>query len=151
MARREILDRIQKYVDPFRITKGKGFRLKGIDPGDTCGLKLGKGEAAELLATRHPVARGRAGHALRAGPLVAAARVSGDGCGRQGRHDQARHVGRQSAGLPGVLIQAALAERTSTTTSCGATSSACPSAGASASSTVRTTRRSSSCACTRKS
>ena len=27
MARREILDRIQKYVDPFRITKGKGFRL----------------------------------------------------------------------------------------------------------------------------
>ena len=50
MARREILDRIQKYVDPFRITKGKGFRLKGIDPGDTCGLQLGKGEAADLLA-----------------------------------------------------------------------------------------------------
>src|SRR5215475_9466054 len=49
MARREILDRIQKYVDPFRITKGKGFRLNSIDPGDTCGLQLGKGEAAELL------------------------------------------------------------------------------------------------------
>ena len=49
MARREILDRIQKYVDPFRITKGKGFRLKDFDPGDTCGLKLDKGEAAELL------------------------------------------------------------------------------------------------------
>ena len=43
MARREILDRIQKYVDPFRITKGKGFRLS-VDPGDTCGLQLGKGE-----------------------------------------------------------------------------------------------------------
>jgi PPK2 family polyphosphate:nucleotide phosphotransferase len=51
MARREILDRIQKYVDPFRITKGKGFRLKSVDPGDTCGLQLGKGEAAELLAS----------------------------------------------------------------------------------------------------
>jgi PPK2 family polyphosphate:nucleotide phosphotransferase len=50
MARREILDRIQKYVDPFRIPKGKAFRLKGFDPGDTCGLQLGKGEAAELLA-----------------------------------------------------------------------------------------------------
>ena len=50
MARREILDRIQKYIDPFRITKGKGFRLKNFDPGDTCGLQLGKGEAAELLA-----------------------------------------------------------------------------------------------------
>jgi len=49
MARREILDRIQKYVDPFRITKGKRFRLDSIDPGDTCGLQLGKGEAAELL------------------------------------------------------------------------------------------------------
>jgi len=49
MARQEILDRIQKYVDPFRITKGKGFRLKDFDPRDTCGLQLGKGEAAELL------------------------------------------------------------------------------------------------------
>jgi PPK2 family polyphosphate:nucleotide phosphotransferase len=49
MARQEILDRIQKYVDPFRITKGKGFRLKGFDPRDTCGLQLGKGEAADLL------------------------------------------------------------------------------------------------------
>ncbi len=50
MARREILDRIQKYVAPFRITKGKGFRLKDFDPGATCDLQLGKGEAAELLA-----------------------------------------------------------------------------------------------------
>ena len=49
MARREILDRIQKYVDPFRVTKGKGFRLETVDPADTCGLQLGKGEAAELL------------------------------------------------------------------------------------------------------
>jgi PPK2 family polyphosphate:nucleotide phosphotransferase len=49
MARKEILDRIQKYVHPFRITKGKGFQLKDFDPGDTCGLKLDKGEAAELL------------------------------------------------------------------------------------------------------
>src|SRR5262249_56115048 len=50
MARREILDRIQKYVDPFRVTKGKGYCLKSVDPGDTCGLQLDKGEAAELLA-----------------------------------------------------------------------------------------------------
>ena len=49
MARKEILDRIEKYVRPFRISKGKGFRLKDFDPGDTCGLKLDKGEAAELL------------------------------------------------------------------------------------------------------
>ncbi len=49
MARKEILDRIQKYVNPFRITKGNGFRLKDFDPTDTCGLKIEKGEAAELL------------------------------------------------------------------------------------------------------
>jgi PPK2 family polyphosphate:nucleotide phosphotransferase len=49
MARQEILDRIQKYVQPYRITKGKGFQLKNFDPGDTSGLVLDKGEAAELL------------------------------------------------------------------------------------------------------
>ena len=49
MRRKEVLDRIEKYVDPFRITKGKGFRLKNFDPGDTCELQIDKGEAAELL------------------------------------------------------------------------------------------------------
>ena len=49
MARREVLDRIEKYVDPFRITKGKGFRLDDFDPSDTRGLRLDKGEAADLL------------------------------------------------------------------------------------------------------
>jgi PPK2 family polyphosphate:nucleotide phosphotransferase len=46
----EILDRVKEYVHPFRVTNGKSFRLKDFDPGDTCGLKLDKGEAAELLA-----------------------------------------------------------------------------------------------------
>jgi PPK2 family polyphosphate:nucleotide phosphotransferase len=49
MARKEVLALIQKYIDPFRITKGKGFQLKDFDPGDTCGLKMDKGEANELL------------------------------------------------------------------------------------------------------
>jgi PPK2 family polyphosphate:nucleotide phosphotransferase len=49
MARREILDRIEKYIEPFRITKGKGFRLADFDPGGTCGLNLDKGAASELL------------------------------------------------------------------------------------------------------
>jgi len=49
VARKEILDRIQKYVHPYRITKGKGFQLKDFDPGDTRGLELDKGEAAGLL------------------------------------------------------------------------------------------------------
>jgi len=49
MARQEILDQVEKYVKPFRITKGKNFRLKDFDPADTCGLKMDKGEAAKLL------------------------------------------------------------------------------------------------------
>ena len=49
MLHKDVLDRLQKYVLPFRITKGKGFRLKDFDPGDTRGLKMDKGEAAELL------------------------------------------------------------------------------------------------------
>jgi PPK2 family polyphosphate:nucleotide phosphotransferase len=49
MPRKEILEQIQKYTHPYRITKGKGFQLKAFDPGDTCGLKMDKGEASQLL------------------------------------------------------------------------------------------------------
>ena len=49
MPRKEILDRIQKYTHPFRITKGKDFQLKNFDPADTRSLKMDKGEAADLL------------------------------------------------------------------------------------------------------
>ena len=49
MLSRETLARIEKYVQPFRITKGKGFQLKDFDAGDTRGLNLDKDEAAELL------------------------------------------------------------------------------------------------------
>jgi PPK2 family polyphosphate:nucleotide phosphotransferase len=48
--RRKILKRIGKLVDPYRITKGKGFRLKDIDPGDTGGFGSDeKPRAKELL------------------------------------------------------------------------------------------------------
>ena len=49
MPRKEILELIRKYIDPFRITKGKGFRLNDFDPSDTRGLQLEKAEAGELL------------------------------------------------------------------------------------------------------
>jgi PPK2 family polyphosphate:nucleotide phosphotransferase len=50
ILRKEILEpAFQKWVEPFRIVKGKDFRLKDFDPGDTCGLTLDKGDAAELL------------------------------------------------------------------------------------------------------
>ncbi len=49
--RREILKKIEKLVGPYRITKGKGFRLKDIDPGDTGGFGSDqKPRAKEVLA-----------------------------------------------------------------------------------------------------
>ncbi len=51
MPRKEILDRIEKFVEPYRVTKGKGFRLKDIDPDDTRKLKSDqKDEAQAVLA-----------------------------------------------------------------------------------------------------
>jgi PPK2 family polyphosphate:nucleotide phosphotransferase len=50
MLKKEMLEGIEKYVHPFRVTSGKGFRLKDFDPGNTCGLKMDKDAAAELLA-----------------------------------------------------------------------------------------------------
>src|SRR5262245_32173508 len=49
MPRKEILDLSQKLTKPFVVTDGKRFRLKSIDPGETLGFKLEKGEAAEIL------------------------------------------------------------------------------------------------------
>jgi PPK2 family polyphosphate:nucleotide phosphotransferase len=49
MPRQEILDRIEKYVQPFRVTNGERFELKRCDPGETCGLRPDKDEASELL------------------------------------------------------------------------------------------------------
>jgi PPK2 family polyphosphate:nucleotide phosphotransferase len=45
------LKRIEKFIEPYRITQGKKFKLRDIDPGDTGGLKSeDKAEAKELLA-----------------------------------------------------------------------------------------------------
>ncbi len=49
MPRKDIIDAIRKYTEPFRVAKGKDFRLKDFDPGDTLDLKMDKEEAAELL------------------------------------------------------------------------------------------------------
>jgi PPK2 family polyphosphate:nucleotide phosphotransferase len=49
MPRKEIIDALRKYTRPFRVTKGKAFRLENFDPGDTLGLKMDKEEAAQLL------------------------------------------------------------------------------------------------------
>src|SRR3974390_995540 len=49
MPQNEILGRLEKYVTPFRISRGKKFRLRDFDPRDARGLQVGKSEADELL------------------------------------------------------------------------------------------------------
>jgi len=41
-------ERLERFLKPFRITDGRGFRLKDIDPRDTRGLKS-REQADELL------------------------------------------------------------------------------------------------------
>ena len=51
MARKIVTEAFARFTHPYRITRGKSFRLKDIDPADTCGLKSEqKAEARDLLA-----------------------------------------------------------------------------------------------------
>ena len=40
--------RIEQFLKPFRVTNGKKFKLKQVDPRDTAGLKS-KEDAAKIL------------------------------------------------------------------------------------------------------
>lgn len=52
MKTKELIKRARKVVDPFRITDGKKFRLKDIDPGDTLDFKSeDKPTAKDALAS----------------------------------------------------------------------------------------------------
>ena len=69
-------------------------------PGRRRQAPRARGAPARRRRDRRP-----AGSSLRAGSLVAAAGVPGHRRRRQGQRDQARDVGRESAGLPGLLVQ----------------------------------------------
>jgi len=48
---KEEFERIDRFIAPYRVTKGKGFALKDFDPGDTASLgSEDKAEAKEMLA-----------------------------------------------------------------------------------------------------
>ncbi len=50
MPRKEIVAAARRFVEPYRIERGKGFRLRRFDPGDTGGLgEEQKPQARELL------------------------------------------------------------------------------------------------------
>jgi PPK2 family polyphosphate:nucleotide phosphotransferase len=52
MTTKEVIRRAHGLAAPFRVTRGKGFRLKDFDPGDTLGFKnKDKPRAKEALET----------------------------------------------------------------------------------------------------
>ena len=51
MARKEILDRIQKYVDPFRITNGK---VSGDDHSQVLSERVAQGAEEALHGAPRP-------------------------------------------------------------------------------------------------
>ena len=106
MKTSEVIETAKRFSKPYRVAEGKKFRLKEVDPKDTGELKSeDKSRAKEALQSGIASAGEFAGCALRAGSLVDAADLPGNGCGGKGWHDQARHVGNKSAGLPGHLVQ----------------------------------------------
>ncbi len=51
MPRKEIIAPVREFIDPYRVTKGKNFRLRDFDPGATGGLgSEDKPGAKEMLA-----------------------------------------------------------------------------------------------------
>ena len=91
----------------YRVTNGSRFHLKDIDPADPVGQAAQADRRPDAQAG--PQAHGRpAGASLRAGQVGGAADLPGDGCRRQGQHDQARDVRRQSARLRRPRLQGAV-------------------------------------------
>ena len=129
MAKDELdLPRIVKiareFSRPYRIDRGAKFRLKDVDPDDTGDSNPRTSRAPRKRSPTGVEALAELQDMLYAQDRWAVLLIfqAMDAAG-QGRRDQARDVGRQSAGLPGVLVQGADSRRSSTTTSCGAASS----------------------------
>ena len=106
-------------------TDGKKFRLKDYDPGGTADHLMARQTWSERCSRAAPKLLAELQDKLYAQDRWAVLlSLPGDGRRRQGRHDQARHVGRQPAGLPGRTRSRRPRPRSSITTSCGARASA---------------------------
>ena len=147
MPRKDVLDAIRKYTDPFRVTKGRDFRLKDFDPGDTRGLKMDKQEAAELLE------RGSEWLAMEQDILYAqdswALLLVFQAMDAAGKDSTIKHV-MSRVNPQGVdIFSFKQPSDEELSISCGATPSKFRNAGASASSIAPTTKKSSLCVRTR--
>ena len=95
MKKSEIIDRSHEFAEPYCITDGKKFRLKDVDPADMGkATSEDKPRAKGIAGNWHSSTCRITGRALRAGPVVGAADLSGDGCRGKRWRDQARYVRR---------------------------------------------------------
>src|SRR3974377_278259 len=52
MKPKEVIKKVHRFAEPFRITNGNKFHLKDVDPGDTLGFKSeAEPRAKEALAS----------------------------------------------------------------------------------------------------
>ncbi len=107
-----LIDDIHELI---RVKPGKKFRLKDHDPAWAGNKDVPKKERkafAEKHLSEDVTALSDAQDLLyAANTLLDLADIPGNGRGGQGQHHQARHVRRQSAGVPGLLVQASVGSR----------------------------------------
>ena len=151
MKLKEVVKKAQAFSEPFRVSNGNGFRSEGRGP-----RRHARSHAEDKPGAKEALAIGMEALCELQDRLYAQDRwavllifQAMDAAGKDGA---IKHVmsGRESAGLPGLLVQGAHQRGPRPRLSL-ALPGACPSAAASASSTAATTRRPWSCACTRSS
>ena len=145
---------LDEMVDMIRVKPGKKFRLKDHDPswaGDKDVPKKERKAFAVESLSQNVDALAKAQELLYAADSHAILLVF-QAMDAAGKDSTIKHVmsGVNPQGCQVVSFKQSC-RRNSTTISCGAAPNTCPSAGASGSSTVPTTRRSWSCACIRRS
>jgi len=105
MKTKQVIEAAQRLSKPYRVRSGKKFRLKDVDPGDTGELQSEDKQRAkealqtgvEALAELQGMLYGQDRWSLL---LIFQAMDAGEG-----RDNQARDVGCESAGVPGVFVQ----------------------------------------------
>ena len=141
---------IDKLISPYRVTSGKGFRLKNFDPGDTQGIKSEAKSEAKALLQRGVEWLAEQQDVLYAQDRWAVLMVfqAMDAAGKDGT---IKHVmsGVNPQGCQVSSFKQPSSEELDHDFLWRCHARHCPSAAGSASSTAPTTRKCSSCGCTR--
>jgi hypothetical protein len=96
---KKVIKKARRFARPYRITDGKKFKLKSLDPGDTMGLQSEDKMCAKDALQLGVSSLAELQHMLCAQDKWAVlSDLSGHGRGWEGRRDQACHVGCEPVG-----------------------------------------------------